>query len=232
MLLFWVLPLLHGMKFYKIIEVRKEFFSEKCPDPEDISARLNFEGSGYFIDEVSWKNFPYRPEVKFDIRYNRREIFLKYRVTEEYFKAEKTHCNDRVWEDSCVEFFIEPAADGIYYNMEFNAIGTCYLGAGRSREDRKPLPESIISELRIFSSSGNEPVYEREGRISWELTVAIPLEVFCYHKIKTLEGREVRANFYKCGDKLKVPHYLSWNPVKTPSPDFHRPEYFGILKFV
>jgi hypothetical protein len=24
---------------------------------------------------------------------------------------------------------------------------------------------------------------------------------------------------------------LSWNPVKTPNPDFHRPEYFGILNF-
>jgi hypothetical protein len=39
------------------------------------------------------------------------------------------------------------------------------------------------------------------------------------------------ANFYKCGDDTSKRHYLSWNPVKTAKPDFHRPEYFGILNF-
>ncbi|MDE5921249.1 MAG: hypothetical protein K2G82_06535, partial [Paramuribaculum sp.] len=23
------------------------------------------------------------------------------------------------------------------------------------------------------------------------------------------------------------PHYLSWAPITTPQPDFHRPEFFG-----
>ncbi|HOK75329.1 MAG TPA: carbohydrate-binding family 9-like protein [Bacteroidales bacterium] len=232
MLLFWVPPHSHGMRFSKILEVRKEFFPEKCPDPLEVSSRMNFEGSGHFIDEVNWKEFPYKPEVEFDIRYSERAIFLKYRVAENYFKAEKTSHNDRVWEDSCVEFFIEPAADGIYYNLEFNAIGTCYIGAGRNREERQPLPESVISKLRVFPSSGNKPVREVEGRISWELTIIIPFGVFCYHTIESFEGKEIRANFYKCGDKLKVPHYLSWNPVGTLMPDFHRPEYFGILRFI
>ena len=24
----------------------------------------------------------------------------------------------------------------------------------------------------------------------------------------------IRANFYKCGDELQKPHFLSWNPIK------------------
>ena len=36
----------------------------------------------------------------------------------------------------------------------------------------------------------------------------------------------------KCGDDLTVPHFLSWNPIKTEKPDFHRPEFFGTVKFV
>ena len=39
----------------------------------------------------------------------------------------------------------------------------------------------------------------------------------------------IRANFYKCGDKTAHPHYLSWSPIDTPKPDFHRPDFFGEL---
>ena len=31
-------------------------------------------------------------------------------------------------------------------------------------------------------------------------------------------------------DGTILPHYLSWNPIETPKPDFHRPEFFGELK--
>ncbi|HPH75320.1 MAG TPA: carbohydrate-binding family 9-like protein, partial [Bacteroidales bacterium] len=27
-------------------------------------------------------------------------------------------------------------------------------------------------------------------------------------------------------------HFVTWNPVGTEKPDYHRPEFFGILKFV
>ncbi|MCK7536290.1 MAG: carbohydrate-binding family 9-like protein [Marinilabiliales bacterium] len=44
----------------------------------------------------------------------------------------------------------------------------------------------------------------------------------------SLAGKSFRANFYKCGDKLSNPHFVTWNPVGTEKPDYHRPEYFGI----
>jgi len=31
---------------------------------------------------------------------------------------------------------------------------------------------------------------------------------------------------------LSNPHYVTWNPVGTEQPDYHRPEYFGELKFI
>ena len=30
-------------------------------------------------------------------------------------------------------------------------------------------------------------------------------------------------------DKTAHPHYLSWSPIGTEKPDFHRPEFFGEL---
>ena len=56
--------------------------------------------------------------------------------------------------------------------------------------------------------------------------------IFFHHNIKDVKGKTFRANFYKCGDKLTVPHYVTWSPVETVKPDYHQPEYFGNIKFV
>lgn len=40
-------------------------------------------------------------------------------------------------------------------------------------------------------------------------------------------GQNAGVNFYKCGDDLPKPHYLCWNPIKSETPDFHLPEFFG-----
>jgi hypothetical protein len=66
---------------------------------------------------------------------------------------------------------------------------------------------------------------------SWTLTLAIPFDVFFDHNISNLTGKTFRANFHKCGDKLTLPHYVTWNPIETEKPDFHQPAYFGLVKF-
>jgi hypothetical protein len=184
------------------------------------------------IDTLNWKGYEYKPDVRLAIAYGDDEIFLKYYVTENYFKAEKTDSNEMVCEDSCVEFFVSPEDDGIYYNMEFNPIGTCLLGVGYDRASSKRVDPVIISKIRRITSAGTKPFKEKTGENTWTITIAIPFEVFFRHKIKSLKGKTFRANFYKCGDKLSVPHYLTWNPVGTKEPDYHQPEYFGLLKFV
>ena len=166
------------------------------------------------------------------IAYSDHEIFLKYYITENYFKAEKTASNEMVCEDSCVEFFVSPEDDGIYYNMEFNAIGTCLLGVGTGRADSKRVRPEIISKIRRLTTAGTDPFKEKAGEYEWMIIIAIPFGVFFHHEIKDLKGKIFRANFYKCGDKLTVPHYVTWNPVGTQEPDYHQPEHFGLLKFV
>jgi Carbohydrate-binding family 9 len=83
-----------------------------------------------------------------------------------------------------------------------------------------------------MTSPGKMPVKNKNGEFIWTITIAIPREVFFHHKIKKLTGKTFMANFYKCGDKLPEPHYVTWNPVETPAPDFHQPGYFGLLRFM
>ena len=215
----------------KILEIKKEVFNKDYPDLDEVSSRLDKIGPGQMIDTLNWESYSYRPEARFNIACSEKEIFLKYYISEEFVKAEMTESNQMVCEDSCVEFFVSPANDGIYYNFEFNAIGTCLLGTGTSRKDSVRAPVSIIETIRRKGSRGTMPFKEEKGQQSWTITVAIPLSAFFRHHLKVLKGNTFRANFYKCGDKLSQPHYLTWNPVGTKSPDYHQPDYFGMLKF-
>jgi Carbohydrate-binding family 9 len=216
----------------KIAEVKKLESKSLYPDLEEVSVILDKQSEKIHIDTLNWEEFNYKPDVKLSIAYSDLEIFIKYYVTENYFKAEKTETNQMVCEDSCVEFFVSPEDDGIYYNMEFNGIGTCLLGTGTGREDSKKANPVVVSKIRRLTSSGTKPIKENEGEYTWTITVAIPFEVFFHHKIEDLKGLTFRANFYKCGDMLKVPHFVTWNPVGTQNPDYHQPVYFGLLKFV
>lgn len=216
----------------KTLEVKKFEFLTEFPDLDEISERLDSQSIRHPVEELNWKEFDYKPDVDFSIGYTSREILLRYYVTENWFKAEKTESNQMVCEDSCVEFFVSPGDDTIYYNLEFNGIGTCLLGTGTGRENSSRADPEIISRIRRKTSVGEKIVAEKTGKFSWTITIAIPLDVFFHHKVTELKGKTFRANFYKCGDKLSVPHYVTWNPVGTEAPDYHRPEFFGLLKFV
>lgn len=215
----------------KTLEAPRLEFDTDNPDLDSVSAALDNVKKNY-IDQINWEDFNYKPEAGFSIGYTDHELMLKYFISEDCFKAEQTESNQNVWEDSCVEFFVSPEDDCIYYNFEFNGIGTCLLGAGTSRADRHRADPGIIAGIRRKSSAGTLPVAEITGRFTWTLTIAIPFNVFFHHNIETLKGKTIMANFYKCGDKLTKPHYVTWNTVGTPKPDFHRPEYFGMIKFI
>jgi hypothetical protein len=216
----------------KIADVKKTELKSAYPGLEEISTSLDQQKKRIRIDTLNWKDYNYKPEVELSITYSCHEIFLKYYVNEGYFKAEKTESNQMVCEDSCVEFFVSPQDDGIYYNLEFNGIGTCLLGSGTERANSIRANPEIISKIRRVSSAGSVPFKEKVGENKWTMTIAIPFEVFFHHKIRELKGKTFRANFYKCGDMLSVPHYVTWNPVGTERPDYHQPEYFGLLKFI
>ena len=197
-----------------------------------IPALLDKEGVDFHpINHVNWKEYPYCPDVQFRIAYCDEGLLLHYKVNEESVRAKYTTDNDPVWTDSCVEFFSIPAADGVYYNMEFNCIGTILIGAGAERKGRTRAQQDITHLVKRWSSLGRLPFEERSGGVDWELALLIPYRAYFLHQIASLEGQTILANFYKCGDELSTPHFVSWSPIVTDKPYFHCPEYFGALEF-
>ena len=183
------------------------------------------------ISCVNWADYPYKPEVEFRIAHPDDTILLHFKVKEESIRAHYGEDNGSVWTDSCVEFFSVPGGDDIYYNIECNCIGTILIGAGAERENRQRAGKEITGLVKRWSTLGDEPFEERVGEVAWEVALIIPYKAFFLHQIESLDGKTVPANFYKCGDDLKTPHFLSWNPIAIEKPDFHRPDHFGMLEF-
>ena len=197
---------------------------------EAIPALLDEEKIAFqSIASVNWKEYPYAPEVQFRIAYTHDSILLHYKVKEASVRAMAGHDNGPVWEDACVEFFSMPAGDGIYYNVECNCAGTLLVGAGAGRTDRQHAPQEVLDGVQRWASLGRESFEERVEDSMWEVALIIPFTTFFLHEIKSLEGKSVRANFYKCGDGLQTPHFLSWNPIDLPNPNFHCPDFFGTI---
>jgi len=212
----------------KIFEILPGFID---PPLELVTETLDLEIEPVQVETINWPEYAYKPEVSVQIAYNENELFLQYRVNEQVVKAEITENNGRVWTDSCVEFFLSPEGNDEYYNLEVNCIGTALLGFRKKGEAAIHATDELIDSIRRVSTMGEEPFAEQKQETEWLITMAIPWQVFFKHTLQPVRGKKMRGNFYKCGDELSVPHFVSWTKIRTENPSFHQPEFFGGLEF-
>ena len=180
---------------------------------------------------VNWAEYPYRPDVKFRAAHTGDAILLHYQVTEASVRAVALADDGKVWEDACVEFFLSPEGNDFYYNFECNCATKLLLHGGPAGGERPTASEEVLKSVKRWASLGTEPFEERVGECTWEVALVIPVSAIFRHEIADLNGKTMRANFYKCGDLLQTPHFLSWAPIELPKPKFHCPEFFGELVF-
>ena len=133
-------------------------------------------------------------------------------------RALNTEPDSAVWEDSCLECFF--SFDGKnYINLEANAKGALRASIGPDRHNRR-----FLREMGVPMPQAKADVCEEE----WEILFTVPTETIqALFGVRPGKGCCFYANFYSCGDETPAPHYAAWNPVKTETPDFHRPEFFG-----
>ena len=180
------------------------------------------------VATVNWPNeFPYCPDVKFRMAWCPEGIVLHYRVNEQSVRAVYGEDNEPVWTDSCMECFIRNVESNTYYNIECNCVGTLLIGLRGDDCGRCHMSPETMAQVKRWTSLGREPFGDRAEQTAWELVLVIPKTVFSKYPIRLERGGKLRANFYKCGDDLPVPHFVSWNPINTEKPNFHRPECFG-----
>lgn len=195
-------------------------------DSEEIISRLQDVGAEVSIDSVNRKEqFPYKPLAVANVAHDGKYIYVDFFVRCNYLRAVNYEDNSPVSQDSCVEFFVSPTCDNHYWNFEFNCIGTINASHRSQRNNPTRLTHEELDRVKRYCSCGNRPFNEVEGLFAWNVLIAVPLDLI---GVK-YEGKpiEMKGNFNKCASGTSQPHYLSWNPIVSEKPDFHRPEYFA-----
>ena len=194
---------------------------------QDLDTALELGGARFDVECVNWpETFPYAPLCSGRIARTQDALVVDFRVSGLDLRAQNLTDNGRQWEDSCVEVFIKDPEEDTYYNFEINALGKVLACSGADRHGRVARPAEEMEEILRFGQLEGGPLDEG-GIWTWRVGVVIPFELIGVDPDNLPES--IRANFYKCGDKTAHPHYLSWSPIETPKPDFHRPEFFGEL---
>jgi hypothetical protein len=178
------------------------------------------------LNNNSWPMFSTSCKACFGIIHSSKHVVIKFFVTGDHFSSFKRPVNSDVHLDNCVEFFISLNQSEYYYNFEFNALGVGKIAYGQKAGRRIFLDNALIGEVTTKIESSNV-----HGQFNWAILLKIPIEIFIFNDHKSFDGLTAYANFYKCADALPNPHYLTWNTIISPKPDFHRPESFGLIQF-
>ena len=151
-------------------------------------------------------------------------LWVRMEAEEFPIRAELTGKLDPVCNDSCLEFFLAPGPeDRRYFNFEWNPLGTLYLGFGAERPTR--VRQVVKDPEALFRP---HPFRTERG---WGITFRVPLTFLRLYMPECSFRGEAACNFYKCGDATETPHYLAWSPLTSETPDFHRRQDFGVLRF-
>jgi len=185
------------------------------------------------------KGTDHKPAVYARLLYDNRNIYVHFKVHDQYIRSVTTRPQGPVCQDSCVEFFFKPKADRGYLNVEANCGGTflcSYI------EDHRRIPGGFakftpidlkwLAQIRCHHTLPDVVDPEIASPREWQLEYALPLPLIEAYTgpLGAIAGQTWRANFFKCGDKTSHPHWGSWAPLGDEL-NFHLPERFAPIHF-
>lgn len=199
---------------------------EKSP-LADVSTTLETAGLRLPVMTLNWREeFPYLPITTVTLGHSGEALYLSF-----YSRGVGLLCKGRedgakVHKDCCLEAFLQVPGRETYYNLEFNACGVCDATERKSRSESEPFTPEEYAAIKRYSSVREWPDATKQEEVKEVIvTVRVPFGLLKLTDVP----QKLLANFYKCGDETIVPHFCTWAPVGTVSPDFHQPAYFRPL---
>ena len=214
------------------------------PAPAGLSVSDSWDDAGWAgaeaVEIASFRpeSSGHRPRTQARLAYTDTGLLGIFRVDDRYIRCVHRSFQDPVYEDSCVEIFVQPKADRGYVNLEMNCGGATLLShvtdERRTKDGFAAFRRLREDEGRQVLTRGTLPAIvdpEIDAPLAWEMAFFLPTAVLegCVGPIGPLAGREWRANLFKCGDRTSHPHWASWSPVDALN--FHLPRCFGTLRF-
>ncbi|WP_373495510.1 carbohydrate-binding family 9-like protein [Aquiflexum sp.] len=200
-------------------------------------------------EKPAWENVPaleithimgnkphFLPTTFTKLLYDDENIYGIFLVKDRFVHCLVQETNGHVSGDPCVEFFFSPDGSNplYYFNLEINCGGVPLMQyVTLPRKEYQFLDEHDILKVEIAHSLPEKVFPEIENDTIWTIEFKLPLKILKqYAEIsQPRPGVKWNANFYKTASTTSNPHYLTWSLVDNPKPDFHLPQYFGILEF-
>ena len=184
---------------------------------------INKTGSTFEISNFPWKDeYPATPKTFATLSYDDEGINAHFVSYETNLRATETQHNTFVHKDSCMEMFMQYAADTDprYINIEMNPNGAAYSAVSFERGRSQLIAPEDIDTLNIKTEIFDD---------RWEIKLSIKAEYIKKYIPSYVHGSgaHLKGNLYKCGDDTDHPHFGCFNNIEVPQPDFHRPEFFA-----
>ena len=199
-------------------------------------------------DKEVWKDVPavtlglymgeepkHRPKTQAKVLYDDEALYVIFRVEDQYVRATAQQHQDSVCIDSCVEFFFTPdkTVEAGYFNLEMNCGGTILLHYNTKPGQRQELDLADCKKIKVAHTLPKIIDPEITKPTTWCVEYRLPISIMekYFSVTRPAPGVVWRANFYKCADQTSHPHWLTWNKVDWPAPNFHLPQFFGTVVF-
>ena len=191
------------------------------------------------IDKFHPQSSDHRPKAAVKMLFDDDGLYVIFRVSDRYVVSKRTKHQEMVCRDSCVEAFLQPRADGGYFNFEVNCGGAMLLyyvadvtKTPKGMAKYEPVSPALMDSIRIYHSMPDETPREIDSPTTWTIEYFVPNAVFEAYtgKLDLAAERRWRGNFYKCADESSHPHWASWSPIGNEL-NFHVPQYFAPIMF-
>ena len=174
----------------------------------------NPEGQGAFLGNFVAVDGEQLPEAATRVWVSRTAEALRFHVECQEPLMPQTFANvtahdGAVWNDDCVEVFLQPAGWKDYAHFIVNSLGTKYDEMGRGGRDWNP----------EWTAKAERKVYD------WNVDIEIP---YASLDVTPAEGDVWKFNVCRC--RKAVPELSSWSP--SPSRSFHDQAAFGEMAFI
>ncbi|MEG1586013.1 MAG: carbohydrate-binding family 9-like protein [Bacteroidales bacterium] len=192
---------------------------------EEAAEILVEKGYLHSIASVNWGDmYSYKPLTSFSLARGANELYVRFFVHGNCLRAVNSTDQSSVNDDSCVGLVLKNPHSKVMYDIAFNCIGTC-AAYKKADQDNHLIEASQLHGIRRYTDLARRPFCEMEGLFNWQLIVAIPFSLLDLQPNALPEI--LNGNFYKRADATSLPHYLSWLPIKSKTPEFALPEYMG-----
>jgi hypothetical protein len=209
--------------------------------PADLAGRKDprwNEAQALLIQHFRPEGSAHRPATTLRLLHDGYSLSGLFLVWDQYVRCVHQTYGDPVYQDSCVEFFVQPKADRGYFNFEFNCGGaflanyiTDPTGAPARFKAHVRLSAADVTGVRVATSLPRRVEPEINQPVTWWLEFVIPLGVLekFTGPVGGLSGQVWHGNAYKCGSGTSHPHWAAWSPVDELN--FHLPRCFGEIAF-